>query len=64
MVNIANISQHIIKSITALHATSTRETPSKDMRQVQEKHQAKKKKLYYAFVDLEKAMGFAEAGCG
>ena len=44
------------------------------MRQVQEKHQAKKKKLYYAFVDLEKEfdlspkrggdMGFAEAGCG
>ena len=45
------------------------------MRQVQEKHQAKKKKLYYAFVDLEKAfdnkspkrggeMGFEEAGCG
>ena len=25
------------------------------MRQVQKKHQAKKKKLYYAFVDLEKA---------
>ena len=25
------------------------------MRQVQEKHQANKKKLYYAFVDLEKA---------
>ena len=25
------------------------------MRQVQEKHQAEKKKLYYAFVDLEKA---------
>ena len=25
------------------------------MRQVQEKQQAKKKKLYYAFVDLEKA---------
>ena len=25
------------------------------MRQVQEKHQAKKKKLYYVFVDLEKA---------
>ena len=25
------------------------------MRQVQEKHQAKKKKLYYAVVDLEKA---------
>ena len=25
------------------------------MRQVQEKHQTKKKKLYYAFVDLEKA---------
>ena len=25
------------------------------MRQVQEKHQAKNKKLYYAFVDLEKA---------
>ena len=25
------------------------------MRQVQEKRQAKKKKLYYAFVDLEKA---------
>ena len=24
------------------------------MQQVQEKHQAKKKKLYYAFVDLEK----------
>ena len=24
------------------------------MRQLQEKHQAKKKKLYYAFVDLEK----------
>ena len=44
------------------------------MRQVQEKHQAKKKKLYYAFVDLEKAfdrvpkrggeMGFEKAGCG
>ena len=43
------------------------------MRQVQEKHQAKKKKLYYAFVDLEKAfdspegggeLGFEEAGCG
>ena len=42
------------------------------MRQVQERHQAKKKKLYYAFVDLEKAfdpkrgseMGFEEAGCG
>ena len=27
------------------------------MRQVQEKHQAKKKKLYYAFVDLEKEFG-------
>ena len=26
------------------------------MRQVQEKHQAKKKKLYYAFVDLEKEL--------
>ena len=25
------------------------------MRQVQEKHQAKKKKVYYAFVDLDKA---------
>ena len=25
------------------------------MQQVQEKHQAKKKKLYYAFVNLEKA---------
>ena len=25
------------------------------MRQVQEKHEAKKKKLYYAFVDLKKA---------
>ena len=25
------------------------------MRQVQEKHQSKKKKLYYAFVELEKA---------
>ena len=25
------------------------------MRQVQEKHQAKKKKMYYAFVDVEKA---------
>ena len=25
------------------------------IRQVQEKHQTKKKKLYYAFVDLEKA---------
>ena len=25
------------------------------MRQFQEKHQAKKKKLYYTFVDLEKA---------
>ena len=25
------------------------------MRQVQEKHQAKKKKLFYAFMDLEKA---------
>ena len=25
------------------------------LRQVQEKHQEKKKKLYYAFVDLEKA---------
>ena len=44
------------------------------MRQVQEKHQAKNKKLYYAFVDLEKAfdkspkgsgkMGFEKAGCG
>ena len=43
------------------------------MRQVQEKHQAKKKKVYNALVDLEKAfdslkrggkMGFAEAGCG
>ena len=45
------------------------------MQQVQEKHQAKKKKLYYdAFVDLEKAfdmspkrggeMGTGEAGCG
>ena len=43
------------------------------MRQVQEKHQAKKKKLYYAFVDFEKAfespkgsgeMGSEEAGCG
>ena len=44
------------------------------MRQVQEKHQSKKKKLYYAFVDLEKAfdtspekgdeMGFGEAGYG
>ena len=43
------------------------------MQQVQENHQAKKKRLYYAFVDLEKAfdspkrggeMGFAEAGCG
>ena len=26
------------------------------MQQVQKKHQAKKKKLYYAFVDLEKAL--------
>ena len=26
------------------------------MRQVQEKHQEKKKKLYYAFMDLEKAL--------
>ena len=26
-----------------------------NMRQVQERHQARKKKLYYAFVDLEKA---------
>ena len=44
------------------------------MRQVQEKHQTKKKKLHYAFVGLEKAfdkslrsggeMGFAEAWCG
>ena len=44
------------------------------MRQVQEKHQAKKKKLYYAFVDLEKTfdkspkrgceMGFEGTGCG
>ena len=44
------------------------------MRQVQEKHQAKKNNLYYAFVYLEKAfykspkiggeMGFAEAECG
>ena len=25
------------------------------MRQVQDKHQAKKKKMYYVFVDLEKA---------
>ena len=25
------------------------------IRQVREKHQAKKKRLYYAFVDLEKA---------
>ena len=41
---------------------------------MQEKHQAKKTKLYNAFVDLEKEfdkspkrggeMGFAEAGCG
>ena len=41
------------------------------MRQVQEKRQAKKKKQYYAFVDLEKAfdrvpreVGFVKAGCG
>ena len=42
------------------------------MRQVQETHQAKKKKLYYVFVDLEKAFdrvpkrvwGLAEAECG
>ena len=37
------------------------------MQQVQEKHQAKKKKLYYAFVDLEKAFDRVpreEAGCG
>ena len=44
------------------------------MQQVQEKHQAKKKKLYYAFVDIKKAFDrvprevlrwvFAEAGCG
>ena len=44
------------------------------MRQVQEKHQAKKKKMYYAFVDLEREfdkspkrggeMGFEEAWCG
>ena len=44
------------------------------MRQVQEKHQAKKKKMYYAFVDLEKTfdkspkrggeMGLAESGYG
>ena len=44
------------------------------MRQVQEKHQAKKKTLYYDFVDLEKAfdkspkrggeMGLEEAWCG
>ena len=44
------------------------------MRQVQEKHQAKKKKLYYAFVDLEQSFdrvprevvrwAFSEAGCG
>ena len=43
------------------------------MRQVQEEHQAKKKRLYYAFVDLEKAfdspkrggeMCSAVAGCG
>ena len=44
------------------------------MRQVQEEHQVKRKKLYYDFVDLEKAfdkssegggeMGFEEAGCG
>ena len=31
------------------------------MRQVQEKHQAKKKKLYYAFVDLEKAFDLIES---
>ena len=30
------------------------------MRQVPEKHQAKKKKLYYAFVDLEKAFDSQE----
>ena len=44
------------------------------MRQIQEKHQAKKKKLYYALVDLEKAFdrvtkevviwALLEAGCG
>ena len=44
------------------------------MRKVEEKHQAKKKKLYYAFVDLEnefdkspergREMDFEEAGCG
>ena len=31
------------------------------MRQVQEKHQAKKKKLYYASVDLEKAFDTIES---
>ena len=40
------------------------------MRQVQERHQARKKKLCYAVVDFEKEfegggeMGFEEAGCG
>ena len=43
------------------------------LRQVQDKHQAKKQMMYYAFVDLKNAfdtgpevdgkMGFEEAGC-
>ena len=32
------------------------------MQQVQEKHQAKKKKLYYAFVDLEKEFDSPKRG--
>ena len=44
-----------------------------NMQPVQERYQARKKRLYYALVDLEKAfeyrgrlgeMGFEEAGCG
>ena len=37
------------------------------MQQLQEKHQARRKKLYYAFVDFENGGGeidFEEAGCG
>ena len=55
-----------------MHAEGITDTIDTIMRQVQEKHQTIKKKVYYAFVDLERhlsperggEMGFEEAGCG